>query len=245
MISVIISILIATAVTLGLNFTIDDSLWFSIVIGIILGFVYFLYMTKKVTKELEKINEKAQKAIQTQNFDRAINIYKAGLSLKGKGLLVEGQVYSFMGMLYYIKKDKEMAFETLKKATSFNWVAKGMLAILYMNNKELDLMEKTFEKMTTSSKKEGLVWGLYAYCLAKLKRTDEAIKILEKGMTKMKSEDERLKVNILELKNGRKMKMKVFGDPWYQFMLEQPPRKRMQQQAGPQYGKIKKNQAYR
>ena len=244
MISIIISILIAAAVTTGVEFLLD-AIGFSITIGIISGFVYFLYMTKKVSKELEKINEKAQKAIQTQNFDRAIKIYKGGLSLKNKGLLVEGQVYSFIGMLYYIKKDKEKALETLKKATSFNWVAKGMLAIMYMNNKEIDLMEKTFQKMTSSSKKEGLVWGLYAYCLVKLKRKDEAIKILEKGLTKMKSEDERLKTNILELKNGRKMKMKVFGDPWYQFMLEQPPRRRMQQQTGPQFGKVKKNQAYR
>jgi len=244
MISIIISIIIAVSVTAGVEFLLD-AIGFSITIGLISGIVYFLYMTKKVTKELEKINDKAQKAIQTQNFDRAIKIYETGLSLKNKGLLVEAQVHSFTGMLYYIKKDKENAFKSLKKATSFNWVAKGMLAIMYMQNKELDLMEKTFEKMTSSSKKEGLVWGLYAYCLVKLKRTDEAIRILEKGLTKMKSEDERLKVNILELKNGRKMKMKVFGDPWYQFMLEQPPKRRMQQQAGPQYGKIKKNQAYR
>ena len=165
MISIIISVLIAIVASVGVHFSFIaigfDAIGFSVTIGIIAGFIYFLFMTKKVSKELEKINEKAQKAIQTQNFDRAINIYKTGLALKNKGLLVEGQVYSFIGILYYIKKDKENAFENLKKATSFNWVAKGMLAIMYMNNKELDMMEnETFWRSmvsiyvrTTSKKK--------------------------------------------------------------------------------------------
>ena len=85
---------------------------------------------------------------------------------------------------------------------------------------------------------------MYAYCLSKINKREDAIKILEEGNKKLKEVDDRIKSNILELRNGRKMRMKAFGDQWYQFMLE-IPKKRMMQQTGPSQGKFKKNALYK
>lgn len=120
-----------------------------------------------------------------------------------------------------------------------------MLGIIYMNNKQLDMMEKVFSKMVVTGRKEGLAWALYAFCLYKLRKNDQAIKVLEEGNSKLKGSDERVTKNLVELKNGRKLKMKLFGDAWYQFMLENPPKRMMQQNQGPGFRGMKKNSMYK
>ena len=243
--NIVFSILVALATGYGLSFVIDDALAFDIVIGFAVGLTLFFVLTKKVMKEVEVLNFKAQKAIQKQNFDRAIKIYESGLDLRKKSPFVVGQLYGMIGMLHYIRKDNENALITLEKASNMNWMAKGMLAIIYMNNKEIDKMEKVFSKMVITGRKEGLAWALYAFCLYKLRRNDEAIKVLEEGNAKLKGNDERITKNLVELKNGRKLKMKLFGDAWYQFMLENPPKRMMPQQGQIPGQRIKKNSMYR
>lgn len=241
--NIIITILTVALVSTGMYFW-TGTISFSVLIGVIIGIVVFFILTKSIMKEVEVLNAKAQKAISQQKYDRAINIYKSGIKLKWKSPFIAGQMYGLIGMLYYIKKEHANAIPNLQKSSFSNWVAKGMLGIIYMQQKDFTNMEKVFKSMISYSKKEGLAWGLYAYCLYKLQRKDDAIKILEEGNKKLKENDDRIKTNLLEIKNGRRMKMKVFGDQWYQFMLENPPRKKITQQA-PGYMKYKKNAVYR
>lgn len=243
MLGLLISILVSVAGFAALYFTLNI-LSFSILISVVLGLVAFAIISKKVFKQIGIVNEKAQKAMQQQKFDRAIRIYEDLLPLKKYSFFVTGQVYSYIGMIYYIKSDQTKAEPALKKASSLNWIAKGMLAVIKMKKKEPEDMVKIFDKMAGSHKKEGLVWGLYAYCLDKIRRREDAIAVLEKANKILKGNDERIKNNLIELKNGRRMKMKGFGDQWYQFMLEKPAAKRMQQQQ-PSYMRMKKNSMYR
>ena len=68
--------------------------------------------------------------------------------------------------------------------------------------------------------KESLLWNLYAYCLSEeCKDNSKAIQILEKGLKKLPG-DSHITENIENLKSGKKMKMRSFGDQWYQFHLE-------------------------
>ena len=244
--NILISIIVAVVVTAGIYLpTNKEYLGFSILIAVIVGIVTFFILTKKTMKELEALNEKAQKAIYSQKFDRAIRIYESGLALRKKSPFIAGQIYGMIGMLYFMRRDNKNAKPNLIKSSSLNWVSKGMLGVIYMNEKNSIEMEKVFKNMVSAGKKEGLAWALYAYCLDKINRREDAIKVLEEGNKKLKEVDDRIKSNILELRNGRRMRMKAFGDPWYQFMLENPPRKRMMQQQGPSQGKFKKNAMYR
>ncbi|MDA3838172.1 MAG: hypothetical protein PF574_04225 [Candidatus Delongbacteria bacterium] len=242
--NILISIIIAVTITAGTNYLLEN-LGFSILIAVIVGIIAFFILTKKTMKELEVLNEKAQKAIYSQKFDRAIRIYESGLELRKKSPFIAGQIYGMIGMLYFMRRDNKNAKPNLQKASSLNWVSKGMLGVIYMHEKNPVEMEKVFKNMISAGKKEGLAWSLYAYCLDKISKREEAIKILEEGNKKLKEVDDRIKSNILELRNGRRMRMKAFGDPWYQFMLENPPRKRMMQQASPSQGKFKKNAMYK
>ncbi|OGE82600.1 MAG: hypothetical protein A2Y39_02555 [Candidatus Delongbacteria bacterium GWF2_40_14] len=244
--NIIISILTAVVVSTGLYFLFSDFLAFSILIGIIAGAAVFILLVRSASKELEKLNDKAQKALYSQNFDRALRIYESGLALGKKSPFITGQIYGMIGMIHYMRKENDKAKPALIKSSSMNWAAKGMLGVIYMNEKNYTEMDNSFKVMVTSGKKDGLSWALYAYCLEKLNRKEEALKILEEGNKKLKDADERIKSNILELRNNRKMRMKVFGDPWYQFMLERPPMKRMMQQPGVAHQTgFKKNSLYK
>lgn len=241
--NILISVAVLVVVSV-LGWLALDNISFSVAIGIILSLVTFFVLTRRIMKELEIINQKAQKAMGARNFDRAIRVYEGALSLSKKSPFVKGQLYGSIGMLYYVQKKNEEAKPYLEKSSAMNWVAKGMLAICYYREKTYDKMIKVMEESSVSNKKEGLVWGLYAYLLDKIGKREDAIKVLEKAQKKMKSEDERITKNLLELKNNRKMRMKLFGDHWYQFMLENPPRRMVEQQA-PSYMKYKKNAHYR
>ena len=79
-------------------------------------------------------------------------------------------------------------------------------------------MIETFEKAVTGSRKEPMVYAVYAFCLDRIGERTKAIEILKKGVSK--TGDERLQENIALLEAGKKMKMKSWGDMWSQFHLE-------------------------
>jgi hypothetical protein len=54
-----------------------------------------------------------------------------------------------------------------------------------------------------------------------MKDREQAIEILNKGL-KVCEGDERLATQRTSLQNNKPMKMKVYGEQWYQFLLERP-----------------------
>jgi hypothetical protein len=80
-------------------------------------------------------------------------------------------------------------------------------------------MKASFEKAVAATKNESLPWALYAFCLDKVGERNKAIEVLEKGIKKGAADDTLL-VNLGALQEGKKMKMKGYGDLWYQFHLE-------------------------
>ena len=94
-----------------------------------------------------------------------------------------------------------------------------MLAISYMKRNKKDKMIDTFEKAVQASPKEPLLWNLYAYCLSEAGDTGKAKEVLEKGLKKL-SGDDKTRNNLELLQEGKKMKMKGFGEMWLQFHLE-------------------------
>jgi Tfp pilus assembly protein PilF len=102
-----------------------------------------------------------------------------------------------------------------------HYVAKAMLGILQWKRGEKKKAKQTFELALKSGKKESLLYGVFAYVLNEMKERDAAIAVLNRGL-KICKDDERLLSNRSLLQNGKPMKMKVYGEQWYQFMLERP-----------------------
>jgi tetratricopeptide (TPR) repeat protein len=136
-------------------------------------------------------------------------------------LYIKQQVNAQIGCILYLKREFNEAFPYLEQAFVRHWVAMSMLAITYMKKSKPQKMAETFEKATSASKKEPLLWALYAFCLDKSGERTKGIAILEKGLKKNPGNEDLLQ-NVELLQSGKKMKMKGFGDMWYQFHLEKP-----------------------
>ncbi len=213
----------ALAVTM-LLFTLLQVSWFiSLPIGIVIGFLVLMVLARRVQVKLEAIMQSMQKEIQSGKIDRAIEILKQAYAFKNQQLFVEGQINSQIGMLYYLKKDHDKALEYLPQGFSKHFIAQCMYAVILYKRKNIEDMRKVMDLTVKRNSKESLVYGMYAYLLCQLKETDAAIAVLQQGRDKL-PKDDRIAANLTNLQNGKKMKMKVYGDMWLQFMLERPPR---------------------
>jgi len=223
MINLSASLALAFVVAAAFIFGLEVSLWASIPLGLVSGFVLFLFLGKKIQSQLEALMGQMQQHLQDQKFDRAIDVLKGGLSLSNRHFFVGGQLNSQIGMLYYLQKKHDQALEYFKKGFVKHYVGQGMMACVYYKRKDYDNMKKAMDDAISANKKESIIYSLYAYLLYQLKEKDEAMEVLHKGLKKL-PDDERLKTNLTQLQNNKKLKMKIYGDLWVQFMLERPPR---------------------
>jgi tetratricopeptide (TPR) repeat protein len=193
--------------------------WGSALIALVVFIGVFLLFSRITMKKVTTALETAGKDLQGQRFEKAVRELKDALKYGKWQIYVEGQLNAQIGMIYYMKRDFSNAFPFLEKAFFKNWAAMGMLGICYMKRQKKDKMIATFEKALQWTSKETLFWNLYAYCLVECGEISKAKAALEKGLKKIPG-DIHIKDNLENLQQGRKMKMRHFGDTWYQFHLE-------------------------
>jgi len=230
MYNLLISIAAAVVVFLVTKFAIGLS-WLISPLPAMLVFlgVYFL-IAKHVMKKVLAIIETANRDLQGQRVDKAVRELQTAFKYGKWQFYVTGQINSQIGIIYYVKRDFTNAFPYLEKCFARNWVAMGMLAITYMKRNKKGKMLETFEKTVRWNAKESLAWSLYAYCVNEGGDIGKAKEILSRGLKKIPG-DERIAHNLEALKEGKKMKMKNYGDMWLQFHLEKQSVIMKQQQA--------------
>jgi tetratricopeptide (TPR) repeat protein len=209
----------AVAVLLILFFGFKLAWWSSLLIALSLFAVVYLLMVRLIMKKVMMAIEAAGKDLQAQRFEKAIRGLKEVLQYGKWQIYVEGQINSQIGSIYYIKRDFANAFPYLEKSFFKNWASMAMLAICYMKRQKKELMISTFDKAVQWSPKEPLLWNIYAYCLNECDETTKAREVLEKGLKKL-SDNPQIKENLESLSQGKKMKMRSYGDLWFQFHLE-------------------------
>lgn len=194
--------------------------WFlSLFIALLVFLGVFYFLSRFIMKKVSVIMDTATKDLQAQRVDKAIRELKSAFPYAKWQIYLEGQINAQIGTIYYMRRDFSNAFPYLEKAFFKNWAAMGMLAVTYMKRNKNDKMRSTFDKAVQASPKESLLWNLYAYCLCEINDTAGAKATLEKGLKKLPG-DEPLKSNLALLEEGKKMKMRQFGDMWFQFHLE-------------------------
>jgi len=179
-------------------------------------------LSKRIIAKVEVLMQSVTKDLQAQKFEKAIRTLKSGYGLGSWQFFVKSQLQAQIGVIYYLMKEDDNAFEHLKDSFAKHWVAMGMLAVLYMKKKDKQSMINTFEKAVKGTPKEGLIWSLYAYCMLKEGDRDQALEILNRGLKKL-PDDDKLKANQTAVSNKEKMKMRAYGDMWTQFYLEKTP----------------------
>jgi tetratricopeptide (TPR) repeat protein len=183
---------------------------------------YFL-LARRILKKLEGLFEAAQKELMAQHFEKATQVLQSGFSMAPWQFMVSAQLHSQIGVLYYVRQDFEAALPHLEMSWSRHWVARAMLAISHYRKRDLDAMKKVFENAVGVSKKEGLLWCAYAFCLEKEGRHDAAIAVMSRAAA-ANSADDKVKGALQTLQNGKKLRPgKIYGEQWFQFHLERIP----------------------
>lgn len=197
------------------------TLWIGLPLGLAAGIAVFIWRSRKTQQKLEAIFTRAGEVMKKQQFDAAIEIMKEGYALSPWQFMIKGSIDGQIGVLQYVRKKHAEAEPLLKSASYQHYIAKAMLGILQWQRGEKKQAKDTFTLALKAGKKESLLYAIYAYVLNEMKDRDGAIQILNKGLAVCKG-DERLLVNRNNLQNNKPMKMKVYGEQWYQFMLERP-----------------------
>lgn len=214
-------IALATVVTVFIiaKFAFALSWWVSLLCAMPVFVAGYFLIARYVMKKVMAIMEIANKDLQGQRVEKAIRELQNAFQYGKWQFYVTGQVNSQIGVIYYIKRDFSNAFPYLEKSFVKNWVAMGMLGISYMKRNKKEKMIESFEKAVRWSSKESLLWNLYAYCLTETGDIGKAKGVLARGLKKLPG-DERTKHNLESLQDGKKMKMRNYGDMWLQFHLE-------------------------
>ena len=207
--------------------------WISAPLGLLAGAGLFIWLGRQVQQELEKVFARASEQLKKQQFDKAIEIMKEGYRFAPKQFLVKGSIDGQIGVVQYLRKKNEEAEPLLASASMQHYIAKAMLGILQWKRGEKKKAKETFDLALKSGKKESLLYAVYAYVLLEMSERDRAIQILNKGLEICKG-DERLITNRNQLQNGKALKMKVYGEQWYQFLLERP----MIRQEAPHFARV-------
>ncbi|GLH74223.1 hypothetical protein GETHLI_27250 [Geothrix limicola] len=232
MINLLLGLGAALAVIL-LSSLLRISLWISVPIGILAGGALFIWQGRKVQQELEKIFGRAGELLKKQQFEKAIEAMKEGYRFSSRQFLVKGSIDGQIGVVQYLRKKNDEAEPLLASASMQHYIAKAMLGILQWKRGEKKKAKETFDLALKTGKKESLLYAVYAYTLVEMGERDKAIEILNKGLGVCKG-DERLITNRNLLQNGKPLKMKVYGEQWYQFLLERP----MIRQEAPPFARI-------
>ncbi len=197
--------------------------------------IAFFLISRSLAKKIEGSMKGLQDLLLKGQADKAIAELKTVQQKYGKwqfflSSTIDGQI----GSIYYMKGQFQKAKSYLERSFVRHWSAKAMLALIYYRERKMDKMNETFEYTTRYVKKAGLLWSLWAYCTWRNGDTEKAIKILGKGRDYLKDADPNLVQNLLSLQNQKRMKMKAYGEQWYQFQLELSP-----QQAQMKQGRVR------
>jgi tetratricopeptide (TPR) repeat protein len=211
------------------------NIWIAMTLGLLGGLGLFIYLGRRVQARLERVFNRASEALKKQQFDQAIEVMKEGYRFNRWQFLVKGSIDGQIGVVQYLRKKTAEAEPLLRSASYQHYIAKAMLGILLWKRGEKKRAKATFQLALKSGKKESLLYAVYAYVLTEMKEKEKAVAVLNQGL-KVCKDDERLLVNRNNLQNNRPMKMKVYGDAWYQFMLERP----MIRQEPPPFARISK-----
>jgi hypothetical protein len=193
-------------------------------------FLSYFFLSKSISKKLERYMYDVQLDLQRRNIDQAIvKLFFLKRQFGKWQFFINSSIDGQIGSIYYIQSNYIKAEPYLKKSFSRHWIAKSMLGILYYRKKEYNNMDKIFESAVRYSSKQGLLWSVWAYCLVKSRKNNQAINVLLRAKNKLGNSDLRITQNLINLQNKKKMKMRSYGEQWYQFQLEVSPQLRQMQ----------------
>lgn len=245
MINLLLSFLSFTTLFLIFKIPFDFSIWASTFPSIVAFMATYILLARKIFKRFEAVIYTAQAELQRQatlknpvlrTLEGAINILKSAYPLGRWQFFIKGQIDAQIGVIYYTNDKVKEAFPYLKNSFLRHWVARGMLASYYYRQKQYDEMKTAFTEAIKGNKKVPMLYNVYAWCLSNMKDNEKAKEVLSQGL-KVLPDNQNLQKSLIALQNDKEIKLKVYGDEWYQFRLEKHPNELLAQKPMLKQGK--------
>lgn len=245
MINLIVSILVAAGIWFCCVSLLFDSVWAGILPALIAFFIALVLLNRHTGKKIQAILQASQEEVQELSkiqspetlkrmmpkiMDKAIEILNRGYKYEHFMFSVTQTLNGQIGSLYYIQKRFDDAEPYLKNSLILNGAAQSMYACILYKKHDLESMKKQFEKTLKFTRKDPLLYHIYAWCLEQEKDTDGAIAVLNQCLL-FNPKSEVTKENLNRLKTRQTLQMSSFGEQWYQYMLEQPSAQAVQSMA--------------
>ncbi len=215
--------LLAAAVTLVVVLLLTHWSFVYLILPALAGFaIAFFLLNRRVSTRVQDLMATVQKDLQAGRVEKAMELLRTGFALAPWQFMLGAQLHGALGVLLYARKEFDEALPHLKRSFFRDWQAQATLGALYFQRKDYAAMTAAFEQAVKAGKKEGMAWSIYAYCWQKAGDQAKAQQILARAVEKNPS-DERLKTNLSNVQNNKKIKMKSYEPAWYQFHLERLP----------------------
>ncbi len=229
MLNLIFSLLVGAA-SWGLTLLVFDSVWTGIIPFIIFTIIALIIFNRRTMKKVKPIMDKVQQmAMNVQTLpsmdarknmlDKTVDELKKAYAYKNYQFFLKQQINGQIGSIYYAQQRFKEAEPYLADSFIQAWQPQAMYACILYRNKKIDEMKLQFEKTLKVTKKEALLWNLYAWCLCEAKERDAAIDALNRGKVNCPN-DKIIQSNLDLLKNSGKVKMSEYKELWYQFWLD-------------------------
>jgi len=199
--------------------------WVAVIVpGVLAAAIAYVALNLRAQKRLSAVVEAAVADAQARRFDRAIQQAKGAFALNRWLFGAEAAVAALIGQFMWWKGEQEAAVPYLERAANSQWPARVMLAIARWRKRDLPGMRKVFEDTLKGrgNRKQGLVWGAYAWLLDKENLHDDAVKVLARAV-EANATDDKLKAALQAVQNGKKLKIGKLYMEWYNFGVEAPP----------------------
>ncbi len=131
-----------------------------------------------------------------------------------------GQLFAQRGMLRYVKQDWDGALPLLQKGKWRNWMAQGCIASIHYRKSDKDTAFTMYASATKAGKKEPLAWIVRSVMLNKDGKRDEALTVVNEGLTHIPGNRQLLDLQ-KRIANKKRIDTARFGQGWYQFFPEE------------------------
>ena len=237
-----LSLLVGLVVTVLSSYVFGGSasaVAYGLIPGILAAGVFFYWRSRVVSKDVTAMMDEVQKLLSSpaqvrtqeeqdrlrrKRIDRAVQIIERGYRWNKWHPGIRSQLDAQIGSLLYVDGQNIRATEFLQRATPRNGHAMAMLGAVEYKRKRPEEMKRAFEDAVRFSKKEALLWNVYAWCAAARGDVDAAIAVLNRARKHVPS-DPRTARNLELLSNGKPMNMSSWGEEWMQFRLDDAAQK--------------------
>ncbi len=132
---------------------------------------------------------------------------------------LDGQLDGQLGMIEYMTMKWDRALPLLQRGTFQNWTAHVCIGCIHYRRGDKSEAWASFEKAASASRKETIIYLVWATLLERSNDRPRALEVLKKGL-EAQPDSAKLKELKARIANKKKVQVKAFGDQWYQFFPE-------------------------